>query len=71
MLEARLERRSRKQYGPPVGKKLVVVIDDLNLPTPDAYGAQPPVELLRQVLDHGGWFNQEDPNKQFKEVVDL
>lgn len=47
MLEAKLERRSRKQYGPPVGKKLIVVIDDLNLPNPDAYGSQPPVELLR------------------------
>jgi len=31
-LETNLERHSRKTYGPPVGKRLVYFIDDLNLP---------------------------------------
>ncbi len=66
-----MERRSRKQHGPPVGKRMLVFIDDLNLPTPDLYGSQAPVELLRQVLDHGGWYNQDDSNKSFKQVVDM
>lgn len=31
-LETNLERHSRKTYGPPIGKRLVYFIDDLNLP---------------------------------------
>lgn len=31
-LETNLVRHSRKTYGPPVGKRLVYFIDDLNLP---------------------------------------
>lgn len=31
-LEIHLEKHSRKTYGPPIGKRLVYFIDDLNLP---------------------------------------
>lgn len=32
-------------------------IDDLNMPMPEEYGAQPPLESLRQFLDLGGFYN--------------
>ena len=41
--------------GTSIGKQGVLFVDDLSLPVPLQSGVQPPVELLRQVLDHGGW----------------
>eukprot|EP01022_Parablepharisma_sp_SALTPOND_P023040 TRINITY_DN476_c0_g1_i1.p1 TRINITY_DN476_c0_g1~~TRINITY_DN476_c0_g1_i1.p1 ORF type:complete len:4333 (+),score=667.47 TRINITY_DN476_c0_g1_i1:7842-20840(+) len=56
LIEGKLETR-RKEMGPPVGTKCVIFVDDLNMPKKEQYGAQPPIELLRQYKDQGGWFN--------------
>ncbi|CAM39593.2 putative dynein heavy chain [Leishmania braziliensis MHOM/BR/75/M2904] len=56
-LMAKFDKRRSHVYGAPAGKHFLIFIDDANLPLPEKYGAQPPVELLRQMLAQGGFYN--------------
>lgn len=70
LIDGKLEKRRKGVYGPPSGKKFIVFIDDLNMPQLDICNAQPPIELLRQWIDCGGWYDRKQIGK-FMEIVDL
>ena len=45
---------------PQGNKNALILIEDLNMPTKERYGAQPPIEILRQFFDYGGWYNRKE-----------
>lgn len=47
IITSRMEKRGRRSLGPANNKRFLVFIDDLNMPTVEKNGAQPPIELLR------------------------
>jgi len=71
VLESKLEKQKRRKgvYGPVVGFTNIIFIDDLNMPAKERYGAQPPLELIRQWLDYKGWYDRK--SLEFKTIADI
>ncbi|XP_017781324.1 PREDICTED: dynein heavy chain 10, axonemal [Nicrophorus vespilloides] len=57
-LESSVEKRTKDIYGPPMGKKLICFIDDLNMPQVDDYGTQQPIALLKLLFERGGFYDR-------------
>jgi len=53
ILEAPLEKKAGKNYGPPGNKKLIYFVDDLNMAMLDPYNTASNISLMRQHIDYG------------------
>ena len=67
-IESRVEKRTKAHYVPLGGKQMVTYMDDLNMPAKETYGSQPPLELLRQWMDYGFWYDRKKQTKKYIEV---
>ncbi|KAH8862654.1 Dynein heavy chain 6, axonemal [Schistosoma japonicum] len=59
IIENKLEKKKKYVLGAPKDKRIILFVDDLNMPKQDTYGSQPPIELLRQYQDFHGFYDRD------------
>jgi len=59
MISVRLEKKRKTTFGAPIGKRIALFVDDMNMPKLEEFGAAPPIELLRQLISQGGFYERE------------
>ncbi|KAL2608307.1 hypothetical protein R1flu_026880 [Riccia fluitans] len=57
-IEDSVEKRTKDTYGPPVGRKMIVYVDDLNMPKVDTYGTQQPIAMLKLFVERSGIYDR-------------
>nr|XP_034179953.1 dynein heavy chain 2, axonemal [Osmia lignaria] len=70
-VESRMEKRMKGVYVPIGGKILIAFMDDFNMPMKEIYGSQPPLELIRQLIGYGFWYDRERQNKKYLQKVQM
>jgi dynein heavy chain len=71
-IEAELDKRGGKSFGPPNNKKMTVFLDDVSMPLVNEWGDQPTLEAVRQLVETSAvCFLDKDKRGDFKHCEDL
>jgi dynein heavy chain len=71
-IEVELEKRGGRNFGPPGGKAMTIFMDDLSMPEVNTWGDQPTLEMVRLIVEFGGFcFLDKDKRGDFKVCEDL
>ena len=71
-IEAELDKRGGKTFGPPNGKEMTIFFDDISMPEVNKWGDQTTLELVRFIVEQGGvYFLDKDKRGDFKTCEDL
>ena len=69
LIEDKLEKVGTA-FGSPGGQTTLIFVDDINMPSVEKYGAQPPIELLRQIISEKGFYTRPPDKFEWKHLVD-